>query len=97
MLTIPENDISIGCLFCDDLACGSHGDCGVLILSTFLAFKFLSLMNNYHVILYVFQFFNTIQYLQRAFPIGVENHGIKVSIRKKLLQILLVLLVFLME
>ena len=37
------------------------------------------------------------QYLKRAFPMGVENHGIKVSIQKKLLQILLVLLVFLME
>ena len=40
---------------------------------------------------------NKSQYLQRAFPMGVENHGIKVSIRKKLLPILLVLLVFLME
>ena len=41
--------------FWHDLACGSHGDCGVLILSTFLAFRFSSIMNNYHVVLYLFK------------------------------------------
>ena len=45
------------------LACGSIGDCCVFILSTFLAFLYLSLMNNYHVVLYVFQNFEQISAL----------------------------------
>ena len=40
-------------LFWHDLACGYHVDCGVLILSTFLGFRFLSIMNKYNVVLYV--------------------------------------------
>ena len=41
-------------------SCGSIGESWVFILSTFLAFQFSSLMNNYHMVLYVFQNFEHI-------------------------------------
>ena len=46
------------CLFV--LACGSIGDWCVFILSMFLLFRLLSLMNNYYVVLFVFQNFEQI-------------------------------------
>ena len=60
MLYIPDSDTFFVYWFWHDLACGSHGDCGVFILSTFLALRFLRLMNNWHVVLDVFQNFEHI-------------------------------------
>ena len=53
---IPDNNtpfISDFLKALHDLVCGSHSDHDILISSTFPAFRVLSLMNNYNVVIHI--------------------------------------------